>query len=100
MSIGSPIQGEVKKKQWEDRLVKPSLKKFGIDESPARCYTPADIEGFDEVKKCLGRLGEASTDESINPMPLILEAVKAYATIGEMSDALRGVFGVFQPYNI
>ncbi|HDM79102.1 MAG TPA: methylmalonyl-CoA mutase, partial [Deltaproteobacteria bacterium] len=53
-----------------------------------------------EVEKCLGRLGEAAKDENINLMPLILEAVNAYATIGEMSDVLRGVFGEFQPYNI
>lgn len=53
-----------------------------------------------EVEKCLCRLGEAAKDENINLMPLILKAVKAYATIGEMSDALKGVFGEFQPYNI
>lgn len=53
-----------------------------------------------EVEKCLDRLGEAAKDENINLMPLILEAVKAYATIGEMSDVLRAVFGEFQPYNI
>jgi methylmalonyl-CoA mutase N-terminal domain/subunit len=31
-----------------------------------------------------------------NLMPAILEAVKAYATVGEMSDAMRRVFGKYQ----
>ena len=31
-----------------------------------------------------------------NLMPAILEAVKAYATVGEISDALRRVFGEYQ----
>jgi methylmalonyl-CoA mutase N-terminal domain/subunit len=29
-------------------------------------------------------------------MPAILEAVKAYATVGEISDAMRRVFGEHQ----
>jgi methylmalonyl-CoA mutase N-terminal domain/subunit len=32
-----------------------------------------------------------------NLMPLILDAVKARATLGEISDRLRAVFGVFEP---
>jgi methylmalonyl-CoA mutase N-terminal domain/subunit len=31
-----------------------------------------------------------------NLMPAILEAVKAYATVGEISDAMRRVFGEYQ----
>ena len=29
-------------------------------------------------------------------MPAILDAVKAYATVGEISDAMRKVFGEYQ----
>lgn len=29
-------------------------------------------------------------------MPLLLDAVNAYATLQEMMDVLRGVFGVYQ----
>ncbi len=39
---------------------------------------------------------EAGAKTSENLMPLILEAVKAQATVGEISDALRRVFGTFQ----
>jgi methylmalonyl-CoA mutase N-terminal domain/subunit len=31
-----------------------------------------------------------------NVVPLILEAVKAYATLGEISDTLREVFGEYR----
>src|SRR5882757_7409640 len=36
----------------------------------------------------------AATPENL--MPAILEAVEAYATVGEISDALRGAFGEYQ----
>ena len=29
-------------------------------------------------------------------MPLILDCVKAYASVGEISDALRDVFGTYE----
>jgi methylmalonyl-CoA mutase, N-terminal domain len=38
---------------------------------------------------------EASARSDANLMPAILEAVKAYATVGEISDALRRVFGEY-----
>ena len=31
-----------------------------------------------------------------NTMPYILDSVKAYATLGEICDALRTVFGAYQ----
>jgi methylmalonyl-CoA mutase N-terminal domain/subunit len=37
---------------------------------------------------------KAQTDENL--MPFILEAVKAYATLGEICDVLREVFGEYQ----
>ncbi|HUP65193.1 MAG TPA: methylmalonyl-CoA mutase family protein, partial [Thermoanaerobaculia bacterium] len=45
------------------------------------------------VASTLGRLGEAARDPQINTMPYILDCVKAYATVGEISDTLREVFG-------
>ena len=38
-------------KEWQDKLVKPSLKKFNLEESPTRFYTPEDIKGFDFLEK-------------------------------------------------
>ena len=49
----------------------------------------------ERLKKILSDLkkGAKGTD---NLMPLILEAVKAYATLGEVCNVLRGVFGEYQ----
>ena len=44
------------------------------------------------VKETLKRLREAA-EGTENLMPYILEAVKAYATLGEIADTLREVFG-------
>ncbi|MBI4515956.1 MAG: methylmalonyl-CoA mutase [Deltaproteobacteria bacterium] len=40
---------------------------------------------------------EAVAREGGNLMPAILDAVRAYATLGEISDAMRKVFGEYQP---
>ena len=53
-----------------------------------------------EVDSCLKRLKEAAGDESVNLMPAILEAVKAYASVGEMCGVLREVFGEYEGYKI
>lgn len=50
----------------------------------------------DAVERALLRLRRAAGG-SENLMPHILEAVRAYATIGEMCDTLRAVFGVHKP---
>jgi len=50
----------------------------------------------DAVERALGRLRRAAGGDE-NLMPHIIEAVKAYATIGEICDTLRAVFGVHKP---
>jgi len=47
------------------------------------------------VQQTLHRLADAARDEAINLMPPILECVTAYATLGEISDVFREVFGVY-----
>jgi methylmalonyl-CoA mutase N-terminal domain/subunit len=49
----------------------------------------------DRVKRTLGDLQTAATG-SANTMPYILEAVRASATLGEICQALRDVFGTYQ----
>ncbi|MBM3450312.1 MAG: methylmalonyl-CoA mutase, partial [Armatimonadetes bacterium] len=48
------------------------------------------------VAEALARFGRAAAGTD-NLMPHILEAVRAYATIGEICDVLRASFGVYQP---
>jgi len=50
----------------------------------------------DAVERALGRLRRAAGGDE-NLMPHIIEAVKAYATIGEICDTFRAVFGVHKP---
>jgi methylmalonyl-CoA mutase N-terminal domain/subunit len=47
------------------------------------------------VEKALGELRRGAQGDD-NLMPLILQAVKAYATLGEICDVLRSVFGEYQ----
>jgi len=47
------------------------------------------------VKSCIAALHEACRDGS-NLMPRILEAAKAYVTLGEIADVLREEFGEYR----
>ncbi|MFD1018634.1 acyl-CoA mutase large subunit family protein [Thalassobacillus hwangdonensis] len=47
------------------------------------------------VQKCLTELKEAAGTEDSNLMPHILKSVKAYATVGEISNILRDEFGEY-----
>jgi methylmalonyl-CoA mutase N-terminal domain/subunit len=49
----------------------------------------------ERVKKTLSDLKKGAEGKE-NLMPLILEAVKAYATLGDVCDVLRDVFGEYQ----
>jgi methylmalonyl-CoA mutase N-terminal domain/subunit len=49
-----------------------------------------------KVQDALQALRNAATDENVNTMPFIIDAVRVYATVGEISDALRDVFGTYQ----
>jgi methylmalonyl-CoA mutase N-terminal domain/subunit len=49
-----------------------------------------------EVKETLSRVKEAAQGDG-NLVPPIIEAVKAYATEGEICDVLRDVFGEYKP---
>ncbi|HET7434570.1 MAG TPA: methylmalonyl-CoA mutase family protein, partial [Thermoanaerobaculia bacterium] len=48
------------------------------------------------VADTLQALRNAAADEKVNTMPFMIDCVKAYATVGEISDALREVFGTYQ----
>jgi methylmalonyl-CoA mutase N-terminal domain/subunit len=53
-----------------------------------------------KVEEALSRLQNAAEDESAALMPLILDAVKQYATLGEICDTLRAIFGEYKPPSI
>jgi len=49
-----------------------------------------------KVGDVLEEIRKAARDESQNLMPKILEAVKAYATLGEICNVLREEFGEYK----
>jgi len=86
-----------------------------IDESAARQQS-AKRKAFrarrsnDDVRRCLDALKKAAAQEpqagangSISPantMPPIVDAVRAYATVGEICEALREVYGTYTEVSI
>jgi len=83
---------------------KPELELLEIDESVEekqverlkRLKGERDNEKVSRVLDEVHRV--ASSDKNI--MPVLIEAVKAYATVGEITDALRDVFGEYRETSI
>jgi methylmalonyl-CoA mutase N-terminal domain/subunit len=48
------------------------------------------------VEAALGALKQAAARDGVNLMPLIVDASRAYVTMGEMCDGLRDVWGVWR----
>ncbi|MFH0769388.1 MAG: methylmalonyl-CoA mutase family protein [Chloroflexota bacterium] len=40
-----------KRQEWEEKVLKPTLKTLGLNEPPTRFYTPADAKGLDFLTK-------------------------------------------------
>jgi methylmalonyl-CoA mutase N-terminal domain/subunit len=52
------------------------------------------------VNEALSKLRRGAEQENVNLMPLILEAVREYATLGEICGTLRDAFGEYKPPSI
>ena len=75
-----------------------------VDESAAagQCEKLAQLRARRDaraVSAALDRLAEAAAG-NVNTMPATIEAVRAYATVGEICDTLRRVFGTWQERNV
>lgn len=53
-----------------------------------------------KVNEALAKLHGAADDDKANLMPFVLQAVKEYATLGEICGTLREVFGEYKPSSI
>ena len=58
-------------------------------------YSRAASDSFSRVTATLAALRSAAAT-SANLMPLLIDAVRAYATLGEICDALREVWGEYE----
>ena len=114
------IQAKVSEYAFERQkaLESGALRKVGVN-----CYTDTDeekpqvdlhgydemgaIEQIDALKKVRATRNNAAVERALaavraeakagrNVMPALMEAVKAYATVGEMTNALVDVYGRFQ----
>lgn len=113
------FQDEIAKSAWRfqqevesGRRVVVGVNKFTDDSPPPVIATPnfpelearqrrtlAEVKASRDgaaVTAALGRLGEAAQGEG-RLMPPIIEAVRARATLGEISDVLRSAWGTYRP---
>jgi methylmalonyl-CoA mutase N-terminal domain/subunit len=78
--------------ELELHRIDPTLEQQQIDRVQA-LRTRRDSAAVDRE---LARLTEAAARDDVNLMPIIVDAARAYVTMGEMCDALRGVWGVWR----
>jgi methylmalonyl-CoA mutase N-terminal domain/subunit len=94
-----------------DRVI-VGVNEFQVDEEPEMDIEEVEpeqerrqIESLEETKEArdeeavdaaLAALEDAAAGDE-NVMPYIVDAVKAYATVGEICDVMRDVFGEYQP---
>jgi methylmalonyl-CoA mutase, N-terminal domain len=65
----------------------------------ARRDNDAVRRALEALKKAAAQTPEAGTNGNISPantMPFIIDAVRAYATVGEICEALREVYGTYE----
>jgi methylmalonyl-CoA mutase N-terminal domain/subunit len=72
--------------------IDPTLEQKQID----RVRALRAARDSDAVESVLTRLKEGAARDGVNLMPLIVDAARADATMGEMCDALRSVWGVWR----
>jgi len=115
--IQKEIQDSAYKWQMEvekgDRVI-VGVNKFQIEEKPVEGLLRVDASVGELQKKKLAdlrarrdngavqdklaALEKACQDESVNLMPYILDAVKTYATLGEICGVMRKVFGEYEAH--
>ncbi len=99
VEAGLRVTVGVDRRNEEERLHIPVLKvdREGERRQIARLEEVRRTRSAREVGRALRALTAAARTDA-NLMPPIIEAVKAYATLSEMMDALREVFGEYTAY--
>ncbi len=99
VEAGLRVTVGVDRRDQEERLPIPVLKvdREGERRQIARLEEVRRTRSAREVRRTLRALTAAARADA-NLMPPIIEAVKAYATLSEMMDALREVFGEYTAY--
>jgi methylmalonyl-CoA mutase N-terminal domain/subunit len=81
----------------EERVDSPPVAGLGPEEEQVRRLR--EVKASRDAARVRGTLGalESGARGSANLLPLILDAVEAFATLGEIADTLRRAFGQYQP---
>ncbi|HET9219053.1 MAG TPA: methylmalonyl-CoA mutase family protein, partial [Terriglobia bacterium] len=79
----------------------PALEILLIDESVAerqiaRTRRVRETRDNDRWRSTLDALKQAAVVGNLNLMPFVLDCVRAYATLGEICDTLRAVYGTYE----
>ena len=82
-----PVEGLLKVDASAGEFQKKKLAKVKVDRDNAK------------VQEELKKLEVAAADEDTNLMPVILDCVRAYCSLGEICGVLRKVFGEYKPHN-
>lgn len=91
----------VNKFQVEEKPVEGLLRvdaSVGVNQAKKTQQVRAERDNA-AVEKALTALKEGAKVENVNLMPLILDAVRTYATLGEICNVLREVFGEYQAHS-
>jgi len=103
---------ERQREQEEEERIIVGVNKFTTDEDEAVDIEEVSDEEVEKQQRRLGSIRAERDDEAVeakldelreaarsdeNLLPYIVDAVKVYATTGEICDALRDVFGEYQP---
>jgi methylmalonyl-CoA mutase N-terminal domain/subunit len=96
----------------KDERVVVGVNRFQVEEEPPKDLLRVDpavrLSQIERLKRLRSERDDGTVNDIVselrkaaegndNLMPVILDAVKAYATLGEICDALRDVFGEYQP---
>ncbi len=82
-----PVEGLLKVDSTAGEFQKNKLAKVKAERDNAK------------VQEELKKLEVAAADEEVNLMPVILDCVRAYCSLGEICGVLRKVFGEYKPHN-
>ena len=102
MEDGSAVQVGVNKYNDADEIEVTTPRTVQYDPEVRETVEARKIASLAELKKnrdnekvnaCVRRIRDAAEDESVNLLPLFIEAVREYATMGEIYDELRDVLG-------
>jgi methylmalonyl-CoA mutase N-terminal domain/subunit len=82
----------------EDKTPQMEFHPYKEDDARAQCAALARIRSERDAERVRATLARVQADarSGVNLMPAIMEAVKAYASVGEITSVLVGVFGRYR----